>query len=172
MGNLDYSQLELFSQAQETNVATRPPGLGASFLKFVRGYEKIILLVIAFLITGIASFSLGVEKGKRLVYQTTPVRANAEKASPPAETQVQQMPVQKENALENYTVQLASYLTRDSARQEVEILKKKGFSPLILSKGKYTVLCVGNFSDKEKAKALLAEFEKQNRYKGCFIRRL
>ena len=72
--------------------------------------------------------------------------------------------------IDNYTIQLASYQSRKYADRAAEKLKKRGLSPLILSKGEYIVLCVGNFSDKKTAYSLLAEFKKQ--YRDCFVRRL
>ncbi|MFH1127974.1 MAG: SPOR domain-containing protein, partial [Candidatus Omnitrophota bacterium] len=70
----------------------------------------------------------------------------------------------------NYTIQVASYQTKKGAQKEAEIIKKKGLSVSVLSKGAYSILCVGNFKDKQKAKLVLVELKK--RYRDCFIRRL
>jgi len=138
---------------------------------------------------GVISFSLGVEKGKRLTmqkltdFQPTPQKAITEEA-PKADISPKQEvlpPVIREEVIQvkaaapqigraNYTIQLASYKTRTSAQREAEVLKKKGFMPIVLAKGNYIVLCVGKFSNKEKALTLLASL--QARYKGCYIRRL
>ncbi len=176
-----YSQLELFSREQDGYTPAKPQGLGGSFLTYVRGYEKAILLIIAFALTGIVSFSWGVEKGKSLtlsrnaqkqLYQQQTTTVVQPKAAVPGETQSQQPLTPRQNAWDGYTVQLASYQSKTSVEKEAELLRKRGFSPLALSKGKYTVLCVGNFSNLEQAKSLLSKFEKEKRYKGCYVRRL
>jgi cell division protein FtsN len=70
----------------------------------------------------------------------------------------------------SYTVQVASYKTRSYAQKEAQALEKQGFSTVILSKGNYIVLCVGNFNSKEKAQSLVSQLQK--RYQGCMVRRL
>jgi len=182
-------QLELFSQPA-------PDGQGQkierSFFGYVRTYEKAVLMATALLICGIIGFALGVEKGKRIglsarnahfdITQTSTL-----KQTPPAPAVAvnQAVPPIKQKAGSNvpagsdaasgrdsgvYTIQLASYNSRDLAQKEFQALKKKGFSALLVTKGKYTVLCVGNFSSKENAQTLLVEFKK--RYKTCYVRRL
>ena len=69
-----------------------------------------------------------------------------------------------------YTIQLASYKKESSAKKEAEALKKKGFLPLVLNKGEYTIVCVGNFKYKNNASPLLPELRK--RYQDCFVSRL
>lgn len=73
---------------------------------------------------------------------------------------------------QNYTIQLASCRTKVSAQKEAELLRKSGFSPLILSKGSYIVVCVGNFSNQQAAKTLVSELKKRKRYQDCLVRRL
>lgn len=167
------SQLELFSQAKAYG-NTKSGATHKSFLGYIRGYEKALLMIIAFITTIIVSFSLGVEKGKRtqiansdthldlaLKTQTTAV-----KAAPDA------MPQQgtPEYIHNYYTIQLASYQNKTSAQKEAEALKKRGLAPLIVSKGKFSVLYVGNFPNKKTAESLLVELRK--RYRDCLIRRL
>ncbi|MFH1129069.1 MAG: hypothetical protein V1699_06660, partial [Candidatus Omnitrophota bacterium] len=56
-------QLELFSKTKDdfqNKLNSRP------FLSYIKGYEKIILVIIVFIITGVVSFSFGVEKGKSI----------------------------------------------------------------------------------------------------------
>ena len=59
---------------------------------------------------------------------------------------------------------------RPQAQKEADSLKKRGFAPLILPKGTYTIVCIGNLSDQKTAKPLLSELKK--RYQDCFMRRL
>ncbi|MBU1727670.1 MAG: SPOR domain-containing protein [Candidatus Omnitrophica bacterium] len=184
MENENNTQLELFSQENEPARAKRQ-AYGDSFFKRIRTYEKIILIIIGFIITGIISFSLGVEKGKRPVQKTVAVAASirplnnkavvmkqepVRKPLPQPSQTPQQSQITTTANVEKYTIQLASFKTREFAQREAETLKKKGYTPIILPKGDYMILCVGNFNNKERASPLLSELKK--RYQGCYIRRL
>jgi cell division septation protein DedD len=68
------------------------------------------------------------------------------------------------------TIQIASYKKREYAQREAEKLKKKGLMPRIIIKGSFSVLYVTASANKDSAKSLLAELQKE--YKGCFIRRI
>ena len=159
------SQFELFLG---TGVSARLSGYKAdkTFLAYIRYYEKTLLVIIGIVITGIISFSLGVERGKGLSMSSSiPIG------------QVQQIKAREETVKEpetpekdDYIIQLASYKTKTYAKREAELLKKNGLSPLILNKGNYTVLYVGNFPSRKTAQSLLSELKK--RYKDCYIRRL
>ncbi len=173
----NYHQLELFSASQNTDAAKTH--FHSSFLSFIRTYEKIVIIAIAFIVSGIVSFSLGVEKGKNLV-KSKVINTGFDMASSrrqkaiPAPVVIDKKDVLKpqkpENFLEKYTVQLASYKGKIYVQKEAERLRKIGFSPLVLPKGNYIVLCVGNFPDKQKAESLVSEFKKY--YPDCRIRRL
>ena len=85
----------------------------------------------------------------------------------------QTQPVKKEEVKEiglNYTIQVASFSNRINAQKEVESLRRKGLSPLMLSKGKFSIVCVGNFTKREEAESLLPKLKKQ--YQDCRVRRL
>lgn len=173
-------QLELFSQGQKGHSEAKSRTLGHFFLNYIWNYEKIILIIIGLVITGIVSFSLGVQRGKSLVekYQILTPKTKSESAIVP-KTQ-EQPKIEKQDMIRqitsagplqyNYTIQLASYQNKTSAQKEAQELKRKGYLPLVLSKGQYIVLCVGNFSNKETARPILSELKK--RYQDCFIRRL
>lgn len=174
-------QLELFS-GQDKQTESVPRIKNSSFLTRIRNSERIILIIIGIVATAIISFSLGVENGKRLTLlnnnsrydigiKTKQVLPNrVVKQEPPAITQPLISPVKSEPDKQAFTIQLASYKTKTYAEKEAQVLKKRGLSPIVLTKGNYTVLCVGIFSNKEKAQSLLSQLEK--RYTGCRIRRL
>lgn len=199
-------QLELFSQTKgfSSSKVVLPR---SSFMRRLRNYEKGLLVTIGFITIAIISFSLGVEKGKRLVSSDTlleraalPRNVEPEAAEPPGQKQEinegkpdsqysetgvlakkqQDKPktalIRKSSgqndAKKGYTIQLASYKTKSYAQKEAEALKKNGLSPVVLTKGGYAVLCVGNFADRVAAESLLSELKKQKRYTGCLIRRL
>jgi hypothetical protein len=61
-------QLELFT-AQGDSGALKPRTVNNPFLSYLRAYEKVILIIIGVALTSIVSFSLGVEKGKRISIQ-------------------------------------------------------------------------------------------------------
>ncbi|MCX7927576.1 MAG: SPOR domain-containing protein [Candidatus Omnitrophica bacterium] len=69
-----------------------------------------------------------------------------------------------------YTIQVASYKTKETAQRESQRLKKSGLSVLIRESGGYTIVCVGQFLEKEKAQSLLTKLK--SRYRDCYIRRL
>lgn len=166
------SQLELFSSTTKGAIETKAQTATRSFFCYLRSYERVIITLIGLVITGIVSFSLGIEKGKKLANTKLESIASPkiQKNLSPEKQEVIKPPVVKDVAAENYTIQVASYQSKASAQREVEALRKKGLLPLVLSKGKYTVLCVGKFSNKETARSLLSELKK--RYGDCFIRKL
>lgn len=175
-GNL---QLELFRQLGNSEEA-RNFTTSKSLFSYVRNYEKAILVVISMIVTGIIFFSLGVEKGKKLSIQKSNLHLYIEKPSgkekaqeatisaPALPKETIQPPRLEEK--QNYVIQLASYKSMSLAQKEAESLKKKGFSPIILTKGMYIVLYVGDYQSKELARPYLSELRK--RYKDCYVRRL
>lgn len=183
-------QLELFTE-------TKGPGqnnslVSKSIFGYIRGYEKIILVIIGVGLISIIAFCLGVEKGKNFELPKGPVkietgfiqagarpiskpfvRSDTEQVSyrrPPAEKAKKLSLAQKPQAAQGYTIQLASYKSKQFAQKELTALRKTGLVPFVISKGNYTILCVGNFSNMKDAKATLTRV--QNKYKGSFIRRL
>jgi hypothetical protein len=182
MEKQEHSQLEFFSETQG-KVGLTQPRPRMDILGSMRSHEKKILLTISFLIVGIVSFSLGVEKGKRVSSLAVPKSTalsiarkepapKAEPAQPAAALKQAPAVTQPTDNLQAYTIQIACYLNRNSAETEAMAFKKRGLNALILSKGKYQVLCVGNFPSRESAQMLLSELRKQKRYQDCTIRRL
>ncbi len=196
MKNNSASQLELFSDPG--NCGRKNFVLRSSFLGYIRNYERVIILMLCFIVAGLISFSFGVEKGKR---QTNSVSHSPKvKTEPTAEikdtvflpqkinnldssvqasqTQIKKSQIKKDKkpadnikrGKENYTIQLASYKNKLQLDKEIAIIKHKGLAPIVLKKGKYMVLCVGKFTAKEKAETLLTDLK--TNYQGCYIRRL
>ena len=179
-------QLELFSKDKGAReIKRRPFNLG--LLLHFRNHEKFVFFIILLSITGIISFSLGVERGKKIntassrIVTGEQINAETKIIREPVLSQAaeqQNFMVKKDTALtapfsetkKNYTIQLASYKTASYAQKEADALKKKGFTTLVMPKGKYIVLCVGNFSDKDTAQPVLSGLKKK--YEGCYIRRL
>lgn len=180
MDKKHYNQLELFSDTKSHGRArTR---ISKAFINHISKYEKTILIIIGFVITGIASFSLGVEKGKSFILLKTDSHldiavkpgSSLSVSAPKQITKEQRYQPKGKDELkeyiQNYTIQVASFLNRINAQKEADILKRKGLSPLVLSKGKFSIVCVGNFAKREEAESLLSKLKKQ--YQDCRIRRL
>lgn len=168
----DYQQLELFLQTKNHSQKTQISHL---FLKFIWAWEKTILIIIGLVITGIISFSLGVERGKMIAQlKTKPTLSIAVPKQVIKEQNSQSL--QKEGIKEikeyitNYTIQVASFLDRINAQKEADSLKRIGLSSIVLPKGKFSIVCVGNFSQRKEAESLLPKLKKQ--YQDCLIRRL
>ncbi|MDD5594888.1 MAG: SPOR domain-containing protein [Candidatus Omnitrophica bacterium] len=175
------SQLELFSQVNKDG--ERNHQQGKSFIYHIRGHEKAIILVMFFIISSIVSFSLGVERGKTIALRKNGLNIELAEANLPQKKAqaavLTTLPAVKvpektvtplQNFIQNYTIQVATFATKVGADKEAAIFKKKGLPTLVFSKGKYTILCVGKFADKETAKPTLSELKKQ--YRDCFVRRI
>lgn len=192
-----HSQLELFSQTKdfgEKNTKNRE-----SFFSYMRNYEKQIILVICFFVTAIVSFSLGIEKGKRIAtlksvgtrldtannievsameklvkMQPAPIAGAviSKEITAAKEPEKPSLSAQPKASFQTggYTIQVASYRTKSSAEREAQLLRKKGFSSLVLPKGSFSIVCVGNFSNKEGAQPFLSKLRVQ--YQDCYVRRL
>ncbi|MFH0913183.1 MAG: SPOR domain-containing protein [Candidatus Omnitrophota bacterium] len=183
MANEETQQLELFSQTKERN--QKKARISASLLNYIWAREKIILIILGLIVTGIVSFSFGVERGKKITRLKTDSRLDialkTQKIQPavsapvakPKSSEEALQPAQKEELTEyiqNYTIQVASFIKRGNAQREAETLENKGLSAMVLTKGKFTIVCVGNFPTRQEAESLLPKLKKQ--YQDCRIRRL
>jgi len=142
----DYSQSELFSPGENSGQYKMRSSKSSFFLR-IRGYEKVLLLVMGLVLTSIISFSLGVEKGKSFSRDKHEVSVSS-----------------------GYTIQVATFKNKQLALREAKLLLKEGLVPMVFAKGDYIVLCVGKFSNQESAQPLLIQL--QRTYAGCRIRRL
>jgi cell division septation protein DedD len=80
------------------------------------------------------------------------------------------VPVTEASSAQRYTIQIGTFQARTNAQKDIAILRQAGLSPVLVSQGKYSVLCVGAFSNQETARSLLVELKKK--YRDCYIRRL
>jgi hypothetical protein len=68
MEKQEYSQLELFHKPGDDESSAQR--LSMTFLGYIRMYERLVLMLIGLVITGVVCFCVGVEKGKRIaLYQ-------------------------------------------------------------------------------------------------------
>ncbi|MFA5410325.1 MAG: SPOR domain-containing protein [Candidatus Omnitrophota bacterium] len=176
MEKTNHTQLELFSQIKSKGESRA--GRTNFFAFHIRGHEKRIIMIILFIVTGIVSFSLGVEKGRSLVRRLPKTaapridlaREQEQPVRPVNKPAPEPQPVRVAEPVGNYTIQVATYQARAHAEREARLLKKKGLSTAVVSKGRFIILCVGNFTDEKTARSMLTELKKQ--YRDCFIRRL
>lgn len=68
-----------------------------------------------------------------------------------------------------FTLQAATYGNEEYAKQEALVLKAKGFQPFLIKYGKYWLVCVGDFPNKENASGFLRKLPGQ--YRDSQIRR-
>lgn len=142
----DSAQPELFTQ-NLSDGHYKPQIPKDPFFLRIRGYEKVILLVMGLILVGIISFSIGVENGKRVILtENNGVGADS------------------------YTIQVAAFKNKGLALRYAQLLSKEGLFPMVFAQGKYIILCVGKFSNQESAQPLLTQL--QRTYAGCRIRRL
>lgn len=180
--NSQNNQFELFAQTKHDQ-QKKGASSGRSFLFHIKNHERMLLVITGMIITGIISFSLGVEKGKKITALKSDSRMDvALKKSPIPEVKkiVKSLAVEKNKETaaekpalpekEGYAIQLACYKTDSYANKEAAVLKERGLTPIIQKKGEYTVLSVGAFPNMESATLVLPKLKK--RYQGCYIRRL
>lgn len=158
-------------------------------------YEALIICLIGLVLVVSVIFSLGVERGRNLEFAQAPSK-NIQVASEAEvkETQVkpEEKPAQiqkqpevkpevkpKEGQIEKvvpppseekpFTIQVATYKTRNLAERELSRLKKIGYSSEVFKKGEYFIVCVGAYAQKELAQQALPDLKRI--YKDCYVRR-
>ena len=195
--NLNYkqSQFELFPGAAGSSDRANRPQFFFSSLSF--SLENAIIAGIFVLMAVVFSFSVGVERGKKIalvnplknVYSSavvapregagpvpagkTAVNKAATSTTMPEEkkaTPPQAAPAQPEEIELSYTVQVASFKKVEYAQQEAELLRKKGYEIFVLPKGNYSIVCVGKFTHQDQANVTLTKLRKT--YKDSMLRRL
>ncbi len=67
-----------------------------------------------------------------------------------------------------YTIQVASYGDVKFAQKAAIDLNKNGFETLVMQKGKYAILCVGKFNQKNEAMSVISKLK--SKYKDCLVR--
>ncbi len=189
------TQLDLFASPKAQPTPKRH--LSHSLSRFIRTFEKAVFILMAAVIVAVISFSLGIQRGRRVASRSTPLPEPparqetplpAAAVLPPQEAALQpttqtppQQPAvparrapatleQKATPSGAYTVQLASFDNHTHAQAETATLKKKGYAPLVMVKGKFVIVCVGSFPDKKAAEAFQTKLKKQ--YPDSIIRRL
>lgn len=125
-------------------------------------YEKTVFIIVILIMLILASFSLGVERGRHLRSEDNL------KAAPKANMS---LPLaNKPNIADvKYTIQVNSFSDQPSADRESLFLKSRGYKPYILKSGNIYKVCVGLFSDEETARPVLLKLKPK--YQDSFIRK-
>lgn len=193
--NNPHSQFELFPKdsGPYNQDAAR---LRSSIKDLTLSIENIIVVGIVLLMTFVLFFSFGVERGRRLSVAKTQVDPAKKSVAEPF---VQEMPVSETISLDTqdlaaeaeeatkeeiisvpiekqltdeqiFTIQVASFKQESSARKEADSLGHMGTDIFVVPKGGYSIVCVGKFSEREKAK----QFSKRlkTKYRDLLVRSL
>jgi len=165
-------------------------------INVIFSHQSVIVIFICVIMSLIASFALGVEKGKLIARNIVAVEKAAEPAAavapavavilPPeklqmAESITAQVPAQPlqpivvaqetiKTPTGGFTIQVASVTAETSAKGLADSLIKKGIAAFTKQSGKYTIVLAGNFAKKEDAQVRLKELKKT--YTDCFIRKI
>ena len=180
------SQLEMFQPSEYQTRQEQQGKRDNSHLEKLRGYYKVMYIFTAVIIVSLASFSIGVEKGKRIAFHSAsrvipaahPAAAAITPVIPPVIPAATPKPIPRENIIrkkeniptESFTIQVASVSQKGSITNELTRLKNKGYAGFSLAKGKYTIICVGKYGGKVEAQSSLNKIK--NHYPDSMIRRL
>lgn len=190
------SQFELFPREKDDKSQIQP-GNSLKLKDLTLSVENIILLSIVFVMGCVLFFSFGVERGKRLAKRSQTTEKTVEYSQvetpvvpvveePQAKVEIDPLDAVEEDEVREvievpkveeieipqnlFTIQVASFKLEKNAREEAESLKKRGFEGYVLPKGSYSIVCVGKFSDRSKAKQFATKLK--GRYNDYLVRRL
>lgn len=150
-------------------------------------YDKLILFALGFIIVVLIIFVIGFKCGARsMLGRTTapaamaarvpaPIAAAQAVVNPPARPLLpqayapgQQKAVKRE-APKPYTIQVATYRSKEFAQEEVDKLRRKGFATNVVSSNSLYEVCAGEYSDMKEATLALNVLKKI--YKDCVVRK-
>jgi len=156
-------------------------------------HESLILGVILLIMVMILCFTFGVERGKRIGAIKASARRDAKNIEeggvapmtvPMREEEgisvnqeviplVQEVETKaEEERLEAYAIQLITYKHEEYANKELAKLKRNGFEPFVVRSGRFFVVNIGPYKNKDEALTILKEFKRQAPYRSAFLRKL
>ncbi len=169
-------QVEFFDDLSGAAKKSKKAKLHLARIAVSLSYENIIILSIGLIMLLIVCYSLGIEKGQRLVQisstgENAETTGNTESATKIEQEQLQQkpktLPVKKSPRLGPY-IQVASFRTKKYAEKEMQRLKNSGHQPFLATWGRFKVVCVGGYKDKAEAVDALKQLRKV--YADCILR--
>jgi cell division protein FtsN len=151
-------------------------------------YENIVFLVIAFVMSCVIFFTLGVEKGRRDVGyvkdkgETRSSQGSQEafrQSLPPVTKsrdlrrieakEVKAQETSRDREGEYYTVQLAAFRSKEAADRERAELKKNGYNAGIRISGDYYQLFIDGIKTKKDAQTIVNKLK--NKYNDCYVKK-
>ena len=168
---------EEFAQPAALRKKILEPGAGKRVYNIRLSNEQLIFAFIGVVILLVICFSLGVERGKRIVIaKKEPPKEEViieKKAETPVEAvearEIPEEPVIAKRVSLPYVIQVAAYKDNIQAEKEKKILEKKGYVTKITKSGKYSIVYVVGFADKKEAENAAGKLK--DRYRDCFIKR-
>jgi len=140
--------------------------------------EKIVFLTIGVILLAVITFCLGVERGKQLRDRFQPPSSTGQAVgtgSSENSYRVGTSPVGVSESVptalqKKYTIMVASYIKKDDAQKDAVRLKKAGFPVYVTPSGRFFVIKVGDFNDRQQADAALSALKKNYGYKDIYIK--
>jgi len=132
----------------------------------------------------ILSFAIGFERGKKISKQTiepsaegvtkkSVVEKNTVIADPEKPTLREQtekpIPLEQKR---NFAIQLIAYAKKDYALKEIKKLKEIGYTPFMDQGGKFFLVSIGPYVNRENAKQALKRVKSKSLYQDAFIKRI
>ena len=183
-------QPELFDEVFDPDIAAsgnkhRQHKLGPlKRLTIAVSYEIAIVSCILILMATILSFAIGFERGKKISKQIVEPAAkgltkksvaqeNIVTANPEKPTIRQQ--AEKPSPLEQkrkFAIQLIAYAKKDRALKQIEKLKEIGYRSFMDQSGKFFLVSIGPYVNREDAKQTLKRIKSKSLYQDAFIKRI
>lgn len=150
-------------------------------------HESLILGVILLIMVMILCFTFGVERGKRIGAIKASARRDAknieEGGVAPMTMPMREEPMREEEGIsvnqevvplvqEVYAIQLITYKHEEYVNKELAKLKRNGFEPFVVRSGRFFVINIGPYKNKDEALTILKEFKRQAPYRSAFLRKL
>ena len=108
----------------------------------------------------------GKSEASRISVEKTSGQQNSVQEKQPLE----HSPVEQNIEKDAFTIQVASFKLERNARKEALKLKDLGYKIFVVPKGKYSIVCVGAFQEKQEALSFSEKLKV--RYNDCLVRRL
>ena len=184
-------QPELFGEFKKVQAPPRFFGKGElpeKIVVFTFTREKFILSILGAIVILAVVFAFGFEQGKkniltkftrRVVVQPVPAMVQPSTATAPINAKATRpittqsaprpAPVKTKVAPKPYTIQVATFRSKEYAQEETVNLKNKGFSTSIIGVNGLYQVWAGEYSSTKEAERALNTLKKA--YNGCYIRK-
>lgn len=123
------------------------------FINIKVSLEGIVFFFIVFILWSIMLFSLGIERGKKLIFINKELSAYK---------------ISKSDNKQKYTIQVKTFKDRSSTIQFLKELMQNGYKPFVIYHRNLYHICIGKYANRELAKEDLDKLV--NKYKYSYIR--